>query len=982
MDKRRALAPGTLLPLSGLSCRIEKEVGRGGNAMVYLGWYPDDHNPELHHIVLIKELFPHTLNGRIYRDEAGKICAADARAQAVFDLHKASFEKANLVHLDLLRRQPDGVGGNLNTCEYNGTLYTLLQYDGGRTLEKESMLSLSACARTMIGVLDALNVFHRHGFLHLDVSPDNVLVIGEGRRIRYDMIDYNCVVSVSELADSELDYLSHKEGYSAPELTTEDVERIGPATDLYAVGAMFFELLTGQTPNPDDVTTPGFLEGLESPLLADQPETVLDMVRTILLFSLFPLAEERYASADAMAQAFEELLSRIEGRGVTHWALWEAGKKSVQAVIQKNKALAYLKSGALFPLRMQDKDGHATPISEITALQRHVFLSGGGGAGKTTTLLLFALAQKETYSAQDPAVLYLPLYGWRDENGQYIVNRILEKLKFDAKNAHLADARHALMQVLQVPPRANGAPGVCLLLDGLNEAAGDTGPLLREIQALSALDGVRLMLTSRNPLPDTDFARFSLLPLEEAAVCEALGLHGLLIPENPAMLAALQNPLTLAMYIKTAAGEDQSVLFVSPGELIGAYLKSLVKKENENRAENEKCRCEAAVSIVLPAIAEEMNRHAGALNAAQMAAVLARCYKIFSSKWLTDVFPALIGHSADILRGAPTADAFMGQVVHDLLWQKMGLLVRDETGMWRLMHQSLYDTLLPQAAANNRLIRRRNGVKRAIWGALAVLLACAALAGYGWMTRAYDEKMADTTFENQLNQFGDIHAAIDRANQYMEFATEYTVNDYLNISTGNQLSQLQDSFTHYHQNDIGQLQATLATGTRYSRTGIPFDAESFEQIAEATERILNFQVDTLNTFLLAYASRATNAHWAEIQADFFDAWQTANAAQQQYLNFAYAQVLLPQFEQMRQKQPEHYAQYGSLLSNYSFMTSEEAQNHVSTSHGFCLFHCGCNQNSNVTLGSLNEAAIKAEDEMKFSTANYYAHEQDEEGTGR
>ena len=911
MDKRRALAPGTLLPLSGLSCRIEREVGRGGNAMVYLGWYPDDHNPELHHIVLIKELFPHTLNGRIYRDEEGKICAADARAQAAFDLHKASFEKANLVHLDLLRRQPDGVGGNLNTCEYHGTLYTLLQYDGGRTLEKESMLSLSACARTMIGVLDALNVFHRHGFLHLDVSPDNVLVIGEGRRIRYDMIDYNCVVSVAELADSELDYLSHKEGYSAPELTAEDVEHIGPATDLYAVGAMFFEQLTGQTPNPDDVTTPGFLEGLESPLLADQPETVLDMVRTILLFSLFPLAEERYASADAMAQAFEELLSRIEGRGVTHWALWEAGKKSVQAVIQKNKALAYLKSGALFPLRMQDEEGHATPISEITALQRHVFLSGGGGAGKTTTLLLFALAQKGTYSAQNPAVLYLPLYGWRDENGQYIVNRILEKLKFDAKNAHLADARHALMQVLQASPRANGAPGVCLLLDGLNEAAGDTGPLLREIQALSALDGVRLMLTSRNPLPDTDFARFTLLPLEEAAVCEALGLHGLLIPENPAMLAALQNPLTLAMYIKTAAGEDQSVLFVSPGELIGAYLKSLVKKENESRAENEKCRCEAAVSIVLPAIAEEMKRHAGALNAAQMSAVLARCYKIFSSKWLTDVFPALIGHSADILRGAPTADAFMGQVAHDLLWQKMGLLVRDETGMWRLMHQSLYDTLLPQAAANNRLIRRRNGVKRAIGGALVVLLACAALAGYGWMTRAYDEKLADAVFEDAVSHLGTAIQAINASNAFMEQSQDIELDSNMSAYLTNSMEDVCDSTEElylYHKEDPQKLAAALSSGTRYKRTRTAFSEDVFSQLYQDSLRMLTFQRGAYLTYVQAYQEKRQNSNWPEIQADYFAAWKAANDAQLRYLNAVYRDGFRAHFDVLRQHDPERYEQ--------------------------------------------------------------------------
>ena len=911
MDKRRALAPGTLLPLSGLSCRIEREVGRGGNAMVYLGWYPDDHHPELHHIVLIKELFPHTMNGRIYRDEAGKICAADARAQAVFDLHKASFEKANLVHLDILKRQPDGVGGNLNTCEYNGTLYTLLQYDGGRTLEKESMLSLSACARTMIGVLDALNVFHRHGFLHLDVSPDNVLVIGEGRRIRYDMIDYNCVVSLAELMDSELDYLSRKEGYSAPELIAQDVERIGPATDLYAVGAMFYEQLTGQTPNPDDIMTPGFLEGLESPLLADQPETVLDMVRTILLFSLFPLTEERYASADAMAQAFEELLARIEGRGVTHWALWEAGKKSVQTVIQKNKALTYLKSGALFPLRTQDENGNTLPVSEITALQKHVFLSGGGGAGKTTALLLFALTQKESYSAQSPAVLYIPLYGWRDENGQYIVNRILEKLKFDAKNAHLADARHTLMQILQAPPRANGAPGVCLLLDGLNEASGDAGALLREIRELSALDGVRLMLTSRNPLPEEDFARFSLLPLEEQAVCDALRLHDLLIPENPSLLAALQNPLMLSMYIQTAAGEDKSVLFVSPDELIGAYLKSLVKKENENRAENEKCRCEAAVSIVLPAIAEEMNKRGGALNAAQMAAVIAHCYKIFSSRWLTDVFPALIGHSADILRGAQTADAFMGQVVHDLLWQKMGLLVRDETGMWRLMHQSLYDTLLPRAAQNNRLIRRRNGVKRAIWGVFAVLLACAALAGYGWMTRAYDEKLADAVFEDAVSHLGTAVQAINISDAFMEQSQDIELDSnmstYLTKGMEN-VCDITEELYLYHKEDSQKLIAALDSGTRYKRTRTAFSEDVFSQLYQDSLRMLTFQRDAYLTYVQVYQEKRQNSNWSEIQADYFAAWKAANDAQLRYLNAVYRDGFKAHFDMLRQHDPERYNQ--------------------------------------------------------------------------
>ena len=64
MDGRLGLQPGTVLEFPGMECRIESFVGRGSNAMVYLGSYPDAQLKGMRHQVLIKELFSLSREGR------------------------------------------------------------------------------------------------------------------------------------------------------------------------------------------------------------------------------------------------------------------------------------------------------------------------------------------------------------------------------------------------------------------------------------------------------------------------------------------------------------------------------------------------------------------------------------------------------------------------------------------------------------------------------------------------------------------------------------------------------------------------------------------------------------------------------------------------------------------------------------------------------------------------------------------------------
>ena len=193
MDKRTALGPDSILNLGGLDCCVEDVVGRGSNAIVYKGWYPDRLNPGLKHHVLIKELFPWHPTGRIYRSEEGTIVVERDTVQ-LWEDHKQSFCAGNEIHLRLLEKRPEALGSNLNSCTCNGTLYSILGYSGGRALEAELSrwdATLRRCVLWMLDVLDALEAFHQSGYLHLDISPNNIMLTGTGRTEQIFLIDYN-----------------------------------------------------------------------------------------------------------------------------------------------------------------------------------------------------------------------------------------------------------------------------------------------------------------------------------------------------------------------------------------------------------------------------------------------------------------------------------------------------------------------------------------------------------------------------------------------------------------------------------------------------------------------------------------------------------------------------------------------------------------------------------------------------------------------
>ena len=762
MDCRKTLPPGTLLPFPAMPCTLTGELGRGSNAIVYTGRYPDLLNPKEQHTVLIKELFPLHPKAAVFREETGAVACAPEGLE-VWDLHRKSFEHGNRVHLRMLEKHPDRTGANLNTFSLNGTLYTVLGFTGGQSLEAAAPgpeTDLRRLTVRMLGLLDALEAFHESGFLHLDVAPDNILLVGHERQERVLLIDYNSVYDPGASASGTPSYHSVKPGYSPPELRAGGAP--SAASDLYAVAAVFYRCLSGAVLTPFQMSRPLPPDISACPCLEGLPDTVSLMVRQILRRGLQALPKKRYLSANAMRDAFQELLDRIDGVGVTHWALWESGRKIVERVIRENPGLAFLLNReALFPTRLRLPDGALVPGGVSAMLHgqgRAAMLTASGGMGKTTALLRYVMEQAKTYSPAQPAIIYLSLYGWKDGESAYIHRRLLENLRFQTEQYDAA--RYALDTLLEKPLENRSGeqrPVLILLLDGLNEAAGETRPLMEEIRSFSHMPGVRLLISSRGEEPALPFPHVELAPLTADDVAALLSREGLLTPESAEMRELLRTPLMLSMFLQSARAEGRQLSFSTQKELFSAYFGALLDKELQGlpAGTDTRWQIDAAMSFVLPSIARELQKKNRALEDEELLPVVERCYRLFSDRLLRRAFPRWIGRSKAIRAGASNAEEWYGLLVHELLWKRLGLLVRNEQGRYRICHETVAEYLTAIDSGNARRLLRQRRLRRAL--AAFALLLCLALGWFGYTAYVrppvYNEQYAKDVLSYGLQSY-------------------------------------------------------------------------------------------------------------------------------------------------------------------------------------------------------------------------------------
>lgn len=98
--------------------------------------------------------------------------------------------------------------------------------------------------RLCVEVAEILHLAHMEGFVHRDIKPGNILLDKGGRIV---ISDFGIAATLDDL-DRESGMVIGTPSYMAPEQAAGNTEEIGPATDIYALGVILFEMLTGQLP--------------------------------------------------------------------------------------------------------------------------------------------------------------------------------------------------------------------------------------------------------------------------------------------------------------------------------------------------------------------------------------------------------------------------------------------------------------------------------------------------------------------------------------------------------------------------------------------------------------------------------------------------------------------------------------------------------------------------------------------------------------
>jgi hypothetical protein len=265
---------------------VERLLGSGGMAQVYLA-----HDEVLGRHVALKIL------GDQYAEDEEFVERFKREARSA-----ASLSHPNIVSIYDQGRSEDGA------------YYMAMEYVPGGTLKerirREGALSPGAAVGVALQVTDALSEAHERGVIHRDIKPQNVLVTEKGDVKVTDFGIARAVASASSGATATGVVLGTAD-YMSPEQSR--AEPVGPQSDLYSLGVVLYEMLTGTLPyeaqSPMGVAMKHATEPVRSPREVNPSVPEPLAVLTTRLLAKDP--EDRYASAAALSEGLERVRSGL-----------------------------------------------------------------------------------------------------------------------------------------------------------------------------------------------------------------------------------------------------------------------------------------------------------------------------------------------------------------------------------------------------------------------------------------------------------------------------------------------------------------------------------------------------------------------------------------------------------------------------------------------------------------------------------------------
>ncbi len=314
----RDLAPGALL--SG-KYRIEEEIGRGGMGVVYRGV----------HIIMGKTVAIKVISPLFSADPKFlEMFKAEARALAAF-----RHENVLTVH---------------DFGESDGRYYLVMELLKGEVLKdimtREGSLPPERAFSLLVRICDAVAAAHQAGIVHLDIKGENIFIAEDGAGGRVKVLDFGLARLAGQTPVQMDDSTTiGTVGYMAPEqIMGLDVDK---RTDVYALGVLAFEMLTGKLPFPGRSknqilaaqvagTTTGFPK--KSPVLKVIPKKTVKVILT----ATHRDPDRRIQSVAEMREVFEDTLEALKaaaGRLARRWRMEAgAGNTSTPSLVTKAKS--------------------------------------------------------------------------------------------------------------------------------------------------------------------------------------------------------------------------------------------------------------------------------------------------------------------------------------------------------------------------------------------------------------------------------------------------------------------------------------------------------------------------------------------------------------------------------------------------------------------------------------------------------------------
>lgn len=258
---------------------IQSEIGRGGMAVVYLA-----HDPNFRRNVAIKLVSGNLEENLNFRERF------EREARLI-----ASIEHPAIVPV-------------YDFGEQDRQLYLVMRYMPGGTLTnkiKEGVFTLGNAAQIISQIAPALDAVHSQGIVHRDLKPGNILFDNFGNPAISDFGIAHFSVATSDLTGSAI---IGTPSYMSPEQVRGDADLDG-RSDIYALGVILFEMLTGRGPfqakTPLSVAMKHLTEPLPS-IRSFRPDLPME-VELILNKALAKDREMRYASASELARELQAI---------------------------------------------------------------------------------------------------------------------------------------------------------------------------------------------------------------------------------------------------------------------------------------------------------------------------------------------------------------------------------------------------------------------------------------------------------------------------------------------------------------------------------------------------------------------------------------------------------------------------------------------------------------------------------------------------